>query len=253
VKALVHAELIKLRSTRMTAVLLSATLGLVMLTIATNVPGVFGGTGLLSLDDPRLFAIVVGVGFGVPQVMMALLGVLAFTQEFRYGTASSTYLSEPQRTRVLVAKWLSLGLASVAITVVTLAVSVPFGIALIRSQAGEVSVGAQLLQTVSAAFAVMAAYGVIGVAIGALVRNQIAGVVGVLVWMLAVEQIVVPVLPAVGRWMPWGASSSLLQLGPSYGFDGELLSAQMGGLVLAGYAAAAVALALRITPKRDVM
>jgi ABC-2 type transport system permease protein len=253
VKALVHAELIKLRSTRMTAMLLSATLGLVMLTIATNVPGVFGGTGLLSLDDPRLFAIVVGVGFGVPQVMMALLGVLAFTQEFRYGTASSTYLSEPRRTRVLIAKWLSLGLTSVVITIVTLAASVPFSIMLIRSQGGEVIVGAQLWQTVSAAFAAMAAYGVIGVAIGALVRNQIAGVVGVLVWMLAVEQIVIPVLPVVGRWMPWGATSSLLQLGPSWGFDEELLSAPMGGLVLVGYAAAAVALALRITPKRDVL
>jgi ABC-2 type transport system permease protein len=253
VKALVHAELIKLRSTRMTAMLLSATLGLVMLTIATNVPGVFGGTGLLSLDDPRLFAIVVGVGFGVPQVMMALLGVLAFTQEFRYGTASSTYLSEPRRTRVLIAKWLSLGLTSVVITIVTLAASVPFSIMLIRSQGGEVIVGAQLWQTVSAAFAAMAAYGVIGVALGALVRNQIAGVVGVLVWMLAVEQIVIPVLPVVGRWMPWGATSSLLQLGPSWGFDEELLSAPMGGLVLVGYAAAAVALALRITPKRDVL
>ena len=251
--ALVHAELIKLRSTRMTAMLLAATLGLVGLTIATNVPGVFGGTGLLSLDDPRLFAIIVGVGFGVPQVMMALLGVLAFTQEFRYGTASSTYLSEPRRTRVLVAKWLSLGLAGVAITTVTLAVSVTFGIALIRSQGGEVIVGAQLSQTVAAAFAVMAAYGVIGVALGALVRNQIAGVVGVLVWMLAVEQIVIPVLPVVGRWMPWGATSSLLQLGPSYGFDGQLLSAPMGGLVLVGYTAAAVALALLITPRRDVL
>jgi hypothetical protein len=141
----------------------------------------------------------------------------------------------------------------VVITTVTFAVSVPFGIALIRSQGGEVIVGAQLWQTVAAAFAVMAAYGVIGVALGALVRNQIAGVVGVLVWMLAVEQIVIPVLPVVGRWMPWGAANSLLQLGPTYGFDGELLSAPMGGLVLVGYAAAAVALALRITPKRDVL
>ena len=252
-KALVHAELMKLRSTRLTAMLLAATLALVLLTIATNVPGVFGGTGQLSLDDPRLFAIVVGVGFGVPQVMVALLGVLAFTQEFRYGTASSTYLSEPRRIRVLVAKWLSLGLASVVITIVTFAVSVPFGIALIRSQGGEVTVGAQLWQTVSAAFVVMATYGVIGVALGALVRHQIAGVAGLLVWMLAVEQIVIPVLPVVGRWMPWGATSSLMQLGPSYGFDEELLSAPMGGFVLVGYAAAAVALALRITPQRDVL
>ena len=114
-------------------------------------------------------------------------------------------------------------------------------------------VGAQLWQTVAAGFVVMAAYGVIGVALGALVRHQIVGVVGVLVWMLAVEQIVIPVLPAVGRWMPWGAASSLLQLGPSWGFEDELLSAPAGGLVLLGYTAAAVALALFVTPKRDVL
>lgn len=252
-RALVHAELIKLRTTRMTAMLLAATLGLVMLTVATSVPGAFGETGPLSRDDPRLFAMVLGVGLGVPQVTMALFGVLAFTQEFRYGTASSTYLNEPRRRRVLVAKWLSVGLASVVITIVTFAVSVPFSLALIRSQGGHVVVGAQLWATVSSAFAVMAAYGVIGVALGALVRNQIAGVVGVLVWMLAVEQIIIPVLPVVGRWMPWGATSSLLQLEPSYGFDGELLSAPMGGLVLVGYTAAAATLALWITPERDVL
>jgi ABC-2 type transport system permease protein len=252
-KALVQAELIKLRSTRITAMLLAATLGLVALTVATSVPGAFGETAPVSLDDPRLFAIVVGVGLGVPQVLVTLLGVLSFTQEFRYGTASSTYLTEPRRGRVLAAKWMSAGLASVAITIVTLAFSVPFALAMIRSQGGEVIVGAQLWQSVAAAFAVLAAYGILGVALGALVRQQIVGVVVVLVWMLAVEQVVIPVLPAVGRWMPWGAASSLLQLGPSWGFEDELLPAPAGGLVLFGYTAAAVALALFITPKRDVL
>ena len=59
------------------------------------------------------------------------------------------------------------------------------------------SVTAQFWQTVAPAFVVMAAYGVIGVAIGALVTNQIAAVVGVLVWMLAIEQMVIPLSP---RW-----------------------------------------------------
>ena len=251
-RALVRAELIKLRSTRLPVVLLAATLGLVVLTIATSVPGVFEDTGLQSIDDPRFFAVLVGVGFGVPQVMMALLGVLAVTQEFRYGTVSSTYLSEPRRSRVLVAKWLTMVIASVPTTLLTLAVSVPLGVTLIRSQGSEVAVTAQLWQTVAAAFVVMATYGVIGVALGALVRNQIAGVVSVLVWMLAVEQIVIPVLPVVGRWMPWGAVSSLLQVEPSYGFDGDLLSPLLGGIVLLGYTVVAVVLAQRLSPGRDV-
>jgi ABC-2 type transport system permease protein len=252
VRALVHAELIKLRSTRMTLGLLLATLGLVVLTIAVNVPDVDDKFAALSLADGGLLAGTVGIGFGVPMVLMALLGVLAVTQEFRYGTVTSTYLGEPRRTRVLVAKWLTLVLASVVLTTATLAVSVTLGIALIRSRNGDVTVAAQFWQMVAAGFVVMAAYGAIGVAVGALVRNQIAAVVGVLVWMLAVEQIVIPVFPAVGRWMPWGAANALLQLGPAISLDGKLLPASVGGLVLAGYTASAVVLALLISPGRDV-
>ena len=84
------------------------------------------------------------------------------------------------------------------------------------------------------------------------VAGQVA-VVGVLVWMLAVEQIVIPAYPAVGRWMPGGATWALLQIGPSISLDGKLLSASAGGVVLVGYTAAAVALALLVTPKRDVL
>ena len=54
---------------------------------------------------------------------------------------------------------------------------------------------AQFWHTVASGFVVMAAYAVIGVAIGALVTHQIAAVVGVLVWMLAVEQMVIPLYP----------------------------------------------------------
>lgn len=252
-KALVHAEVLKLRSTRTPTGLLLATLGLVALTVAVNVPKVGAENAPVSLDDPGLVAGTVGIGFGVPLVFVVLLGVLAFTQEFRYGTVTSTYLGEPRRTRVLVAKWLSLALFSVVITAATLALSVTLAIALVRSRDGDVTTGAQFWQLVAAGFVVMAAYGVIGVAIGALVRNQIAAAVGVLVWMLAVEQIVIPAHPAIGRWLPGGATDAVLQLGPSMSLDGRLLSPVVGGLVLVVYTAAAVALALSVTPRRDVL
>lgn len=250
-RALLDAELLKMRSTRATALLVLATLGLAVLTVATTVPGVMEENAWISIDDPDLLANVVGNGFGAPLVLMTLLGVLAFTQEFRYGTITSTYLGEPRRTRVLVAKGLSLALASIAITIMTLAVSLVCGIALIRSQDGNVSVTDQFWQTVGAAFVVMAAYGVVGVAVGALVPNQIAAVVGVLIWMLAVEQMVIPLFPEVGRWMPFAAASSLMQVGSSYG--DALLSVAIGGLVLLGYTAVTVVLALIITPQRDAL
>ncbi len=252
-KALVDSELLKLRSTRTTAGLLLATLALEALTVTVSVPEAGAENPPVSLDDPSLLAVAVGNSFGVPLVLMVLLGGIAFTQEFRYGTATPTYLVEPRRTRILVAKWLSQALSSVVITAATLALSVTVGIALIRSRDGDVTAGAQFWQMVAAGFAVMAAYGVIGVAVGALVRNQITAVVGVLVWMLAVEQIVIPSFPAVGRWMPGGATNALLQLGPAIGLDGKLLSASVGGLVLVGYTAAAVALAVLVAPRRDVL
>src|SRR5450755_1463482 len=233
--------------------LLLATLGLVALTVGMSVPKVGDPNASVSLDEPGVLAGIVGIGFGVPEVLVVLLGGLAFTQEFRYGTITSTYLGEPRRTRVLIAKWLSSALASVVITIATLAFSAPFGVALISSQNGEVTLATQFWQTAAAAFVVMAAYSVIGVAVGALVRNQIAAAVGVLVWMLAVEQTVTPSFPAIGRWMPGGATDALLQLGPELGLEGKLLSAPVGGLVLLGYTAAAVTLALLLTPRRDVL
>lgn len=86
-----------------------------------------------------------------------------------------------------------------------------------------------------------------------MVRNQIIAAVAVLVWMLAVEQIVIPAFPSIGRWMPGGATNALLQLGPAIDLEGKLLSVSEAGLVLFGYTAAAVLLALLLTPKRDVL
>src|SRR4026209_887527 len=105
--ALVRAELLKLRSARITTWLLLATLALVSLTVVASTPTA-GSESSLTLDDPALLAVVVGSAFGVPQVLIALYGTTAFTQEFRYGTITQTYLGEPRRTRIFLAKWLAL-------------------------------------------------------------------------------------------------------------------------------------------------
>lgn len=251
-KALVGAELLKLR-TRTSVGLLLATLALVALAVVVELPQAEDTKAPVALDDRGLLAGTVGISFGIPLVMAVLVGVLAFTQEFRYGTATSTYLVEPRRNRVLVAKLLATTLASAVVTAATLALAVPLGVALIRSRDGNVTFAAQFWQMVGTQFAVMAAYAVLGVAVGALVRNQIPAVVGVLVWLLPVEQVVLGALPTVGRWMPGGATNALLQMGPAIGLDGKLLSPAAGGLVLVGYTAVAVTLALVVEPRRDVL
>ena len=250
--ALIRAELLKLR-TRTTAGLLLATLALVPLTAAVSVPKIGASDAPVPLNDPGLLASTVGGSFGVPEVLMVLLGTLSFTQEFRYGTVTATYLGEPRRPRILAAKLVSLVMLSIVATVSTLVLAVLVSGVVIESRHGNVTVGPQFMQTVAAAFGIMAAYGVIGVALGALIRNQVAAVVAVLVWMLAVEYIVIPTWPVVGRWLPLGVSTSLLQLAPSMDLEGKLLPAGVAALVLVVYTLGAVVAAGRITPRRDVL
>lgn len=195
----------------------------------------------------------VGSSFGVPQVVMLLLGAMVFTQEFRYGTVTSTYLGEPRRTRILVAKWLALIIFSVILTIVAVAVSLPVANVLINSRDGDVTMGTLFWEMVAAGFVVMAAFGVIGVALGALLRNQIVAVLVVLVWMLMVEQIVIHDYPTFGRWMPGGSTYALMQQDPANGLGDKLLSVPSAGILLAAYVTLAVVLALRLTPKRDVL
>lgn len=247
--ALLRAELFKLGS-RMIAWLLLGTLVFVVLSAGFSVPAAGTTSDALSLDDPALLARMVGVSLGVPQVTIVLLGVLAFTQEFRYGTITSTFLVEPRRSRVFVAKAQALILASIAITAATLAVAVIVTIAVTRARDGNATAGAELWQTVAAAFAVMALYGVIGLAIGAVLRNQVVAVVVVLVWMNLIERVLIDILPAAGRWTPGGAAWGLLQLGPET-MGATLFDAPVSALLLGGYTVVAVAITL-VALARDI-
>jgi ABC-2 type transport system permease protein len=250
--ALIRAELLKLR-TRTAAGLLVAMLALVALTVGVSIPKVGDKAAPVPLDDPDVLAGTVGIACGFTVVLVVLLGGLAVTQEYRYGTVTSTYLGEPRRLRILLAKWLTMGIVSVLTTVTTLALEVLVGVLVIHGRDGNVAFAAPFWQMVGATFVVMAAYAVVGVALGALIRNQVAAVVGVLVWMLAVEQLVLSASTAIGRWMPFGVLASVLQIGPALSLDGKLLPVPVAALTLLVYTGAAVALALGLTPRRDVL
>ena len=98
----------------------------------------------------------------------------------------------------------------------------------------------------------MLVYAVVGVVIGALVRNQIVFVVAALVWMLAVEHMIIPAHMSVGRWLPVAAGLPADPAWPLGGPDGRLLSVAASGILVATYATIVVVLAFRLTPRRDI-
>jgi ABC-2 type transport system permease protein len=251
VTSLVHAELIKLRSTRLALWLLLTALALVVLLVLVTVPAGDDTSGGLSLGDTDLLARVVGVATTAGEVVVLVLGILSFTQEFRFGTATATFLVAPDRRRVLIAKALALAVAGLVLSAATITLDLVLSVLIINVRGGAV-VWSGVVAVLAAAVAVMDLHGPIGVAIGALVRNQIAAVAGGLVWLLAVEDFLDTLLPAIGRWMPGGATAGLLQEGRAATTHGALLPAWAGGLVLLGYATLIGLLASALALRKDL-
>lgn len=249
---LVRAELIRMQTVRMTSWLVAAVLGMTVVIVLGTVPTEHGPQADISLDDPRMLARCVGVSIAFTSVIALVFGILNATQELRFGMTTSVYLVTPRRSRVLLAKLVATALAGLVPAVAVLALSLALGALVINFRDGNVTWSGQLPEVVVGGLAVMMLYAVLGVAIGALVRNQIVAVVGSLVWLLLVEQLVVQSLPVIGRWTPTGAGLSVLQLGNSATTKGELLAPWLGALVFAVYAGAITGLAAVVTPRRDV-
>jgi ABC-2 type transport system permease protein len=250
--ALVRSELIKLRTVRMPAWLLAMAVALVVMLVFVTVPSGPGSDGELSLQDADVLARVVGVAASGSQVVLLVLGILAYTQELRFGTVTATFLVAPDRRRVLAAKGLALMLAGLVFAAVLLALAIVLGFVLIHVRGGTLSWSAGFWPVLAGAVVAMALYGPIGVCVGALVHHQIAALVGTLLWLLVVEQFLIALVPAVGRWTFGGATAGLLQLGRAATTHGTLLGAWSGGLLLGAYGATFAALAVLVGLRRDL-
>jgi len=94
-------------------------------------------------------------------------------------------------------------------------------------------------------------YTVIGVGLGALVRNQVGAIVGGLVYLFVVEAIVRQISAIAGayKWLPGGALEALTAT-----LDGpDLLEPWQGGLLLLGYGLVAALLGTLLAVRRDVV
>ena len=250
--ALVRAELLKLRTVRLRVWLLVTTLALVALSVCAAVltAGLEGAP--LQLDDPALLARSVASASG-GNVLLVVLGILMLTQEFRFGTATPSFLTTPRRARVVLAKLIAVSLTGAVFAALSVLLALALSYALIAVRGGEAVFDRGVVEVLAAVFLVLVLYGPIGVGVGALVRNQIAAVVTTLAWVFVIEQLLVALLPEVGRWTPGGATAAVLQLGDIATVGrGELLPVWSGALLLVGYALVLSVAGARWTLRRDL-
>ena len=244
----IRSELLKLRTTRTTLGLVLGMLALVAFAVVVQlVASRFGDPGVPQLEEPDTQRTIFATA-SAASLFAVLLGVLSVTSEFRHGTIRPTLLFAPARKLVVAAKGVSCALAGSILGV--LAVVLTFAITLTWLSIGEVprALGSDALMAITAGTVGTALlWAAIGVGAGAVIRNQVGAIIGVIVWTLIPEPLLQALVPRVGRFTPGAAGDALS------GATGEhLLSPLAGMLVLGVWAAGLLLTGAVVTARRDV-
>ena len=191
---LIHAELLKIRTTRSWW----AYLIVIVLLTGVGAAGQIGSAGDRERSTLQ-FQLDLADTVGLIVLLAIILGISVITTEFRHGTITPTFLAAPRRERVLAAKTVSVAIVALGFALLSLlvliAVAVPWlAIVDATTHFGDGEVWEQLAQAIFSAVL----WGLLGVAIGTLVQNQVAALVGTLVWLFVVETLVTVLL----EWLP---------------------------------------------------
>ena len=238
---LIEAEFLKLRTTRTFWGLAGASLALVLLIVLLTV-GVEDSFGA-EHDVRSLLAIT-----GLCGVLTLVLGVVAGAGEYRHGTIATTLLVTPQRFRAVGAQVLACAAAGFVIGVAVAAITAVIALPWLSAKDAAMPGGGELARVFlgSALYAGLAA--ALGVGIGALLRNQVAAIVIVLVQIFVVDPSLAVLIDGAEQFTLTGLGVAM-----SGGGDGEdVLPLGVAAAIWAAYAALFGVLAAIRTARRDI-
>jgi ABC-2 type transport system permease protein len=245
---LIRAEFTKLATTRLIYGLAAAmaTFGALTVVVGATAAGQQGNPPLSADSFPML---IVGPVTQLPAAAL-LLGILGMAGEFRHQTVTQTFLVTPDRGRVVAAKLVAYPLAGIALALVTLAITAAVATGWLAAKGITPSLPyAPLSRMVGVVLLGAALCGLVGVGVAALVRNQVAALVGVAVWVLVVEGLLMSLLNAPSSWAKWLPSAAAAAITSPGGVH---LSRLGGSLLLAGYALALALAGTRLVVRRDI-
>lgn len=234
--AQIHSEWIKFRTVRSTVVLaIISVVGCVGVAIIAA-----------AITDGALSVSNALVGVQISSLFIMVLGVQIIGQEYRFATIRPTFSATPRRERVVIAK-LVVVIATVAVAAVALIALSLAAAAIVSSMRGnsfdlgESGNARVLIGTV----AILVINGIFGFGIGCLVRQPIAGIVIVLVWVTVVESLIAGLVEGAARWLPLFSMANVNA--QSVSSNSKFMGPVLGALYGAAVALALVALgAVRI-------
>lgn len=242
---LIAAELLKLRTTRTMWALLAGTVAVSALAVASTVV-VGADSSSFDLETARGVRSVLSVAAN-GAIFVLVLGIIVAAGEYRQRTATDTFLTTPRRWKVITAKLVVAAAVGIVFGALSSGVSIAVADLVYRIEGFAFPFGSSDAWLTLGGVAFYAAlFGAIGAATGSLVRNQVVGIVGWLVWLAVVEHLMVGLVPDIGRWLPAAAGQALARTPAE-----DLLAQPTAGLVLAAYAVAIVGLAVLGERYRD--
>jgi ABC-2 type transport system permease protein len=239
---LLHAEWLKIRTTRTIVWYLAGLVVIVGISVAGQVANaprniLESEQGLLDTLQASAWATLLAL----------LFGIVGFGGEYRHGTITQAFLASPIRQRVLAAKisvYASVGfLFGIFALGITLAMALPW---LAAKQVDPTLLDTDVGLSVLGILAAAALWGALGVAFASVVPNLVGAIVGALVWLLVVETIFSGLVSGAAAYTPGGAVQGLIR-------DGEnVLPMWAAAGVSLGYVAALAAVGAAFVVRRDV-
>jgi ABC-2 type transport system permease protein len=175
------------------------------------------------------------------QLVIVLVGAVFATTEFAHQTMQPSYLAEPRRLRVLASKAVLVGGLSLVVGSVGATTALLAAAAVARSAGLPFEItGAYAAQLIAGAAIFLAAIGVTGLAIGALLRSTVGAIIAGLV-LLTVLPLLLGAAPVEGirdaaRYLPSTAGLMILQehvpIGLIAPWFGVLIAVAWAGVLL---------------------
>ena len=246
--ALVRAELLKVRTVR------SWWAYLIVIVLLTGI-GAAGEIGSSESENRGTLSFQLGLvdTIGVAVLFAIIVGITIVTTEFRHGTVTPTFLAEPHRERVILAKAIATTVVAIGFALLSLLVLATVAITWLTIVDAQLQLGdAEFLTRTGEQILSTVLWALLGVAIGTAVHSQVAALVGTLIWIFLVENLLVGLLglldaDGLAEYLPFHA------LDAADGTGGDNLLSYGGGVAVSlGWILLLGAFGIWRTGRRDI-
>ena len=219
-----------------------------------------GGGSSIKLVGVDLAALVYSIGVTVGSVFPLVVGTLSVTSEFRSQTITPTFLAEPRRGLVLAAKFIANAVMGAGFGIVA-TVGTAGGAATVFQLRGDPTFlgDPEIRRLLLGSVIALTVWALMGVALGAVLPNQIAAVVVILGFTQLLEPVLRLLLGAfkatdgVAPYLPGAAADAIVgQSLYTIGTSVQLLTRPAGLGVMLGYVLVLGVIGRFTTFRRDV-